>query len=74
MGSYKGDPYEKTELGYFNAMIDGALSGTINYFDTSINFRYQKSERLLGKVLRYLINNHNLSREELILGSKGGFL
>jgi hypothetical protein len=38
MGTYKGDIDVKTDLGYFNALIDGALGGAINYFDTSINF------------------------------------
>ena len=51
MGTYKGDISDQTQLGYFNALIDGALSGIINHFDTSVNFRYQRSERLINLVL-----------------------
>lgn len=64
----------ETELSYFNSLCDGAISGAANHFDTAINFRYQKSERLVNQVLKYLIGERFFQREELIIGSKGGFL
>ena len=40
MGTYKGDTDFNTDLEYFNSLVDGLLSGSINYIDTSIHFWY----------------------------------
>ena len=74
LGSYKGDLKKKTDLKIFNSFCDGAMSGGINYFDTSINFRYEKSERVINSVLKYLINEKMFLRNEFMIGTKGGFL
>lgn len=74
LGSYKGDLKKETDLEIFNSFCDGALSGGINYFDTSINFRYEKSERVIGSVLKFLIRDEMFLRGEIMVGSKGGFL
>ncbi len=58
----------------FNSLCDGVLGGFANFLDTGINFRYQKSERIINAFLHYLQESHQLQRNELILGSKGGFL
>ena len=58
----------------FNSLIDGLISGSINMLDTSINFRYQKSERVIRAILNYLIKEKFFQRSEIIIGSKGGFV
>ena len=35
----------------FNAIIDSVNSGGVNLLDTAINYRYMKSERVLGAAL-----------------------
>lgn len=58
----------------FNAICDSILSGTINLIDTSDNFRFCKSERVVGSALRYLTQEKLLQREEVIIATKGGFV
>ena len=47
MGTYLGNPDEKTDRGYTAAMIRGGASG-INVIDAAINYRFQRSERSIG--------------------------
>ncbi len=49
------------------------MSGGVNVIDTAINYRYQKSERVVGAVLRYLLEK-GYSREELFISSKVGYI
>lgn len=49
-------------------------SGCVNFIDTSINFRYQKSERVVGAALAYLREYKQISRDELFISTKGGFI
>lgn len=46
----------------------------MNFIDTSINFRYQKSERVIGAALAYLREYKKFSRDELFISTKGGFI
>lgn len=58
----------------FNAIIDSVLSGGVNVIDTALNYRYMKSERATAAALRYLFQDQKLSREELFVCSKAGFV
>ena len=58
----------------FNTICDALISGTINMVDTASNFRYRKSERVVGAAVRYLMKEKYFQREEMVLGSKGGFI
>ncbi|MCK7516337.1 MAG: aldo/keto reductase [Ignavibacteriales bacterium] len=49
------------------------ISG-INVIDTSSNYSDGGSEILVGKVLNKLISDNQLSRDEIIVVSKGGYL
>lgn len=73
VGTYVGSPDEEDDLKMFNALIDSVLSGGINVLDTAINYRYMRSERVLGAALNYLINEKKYEREELFISSKIGF-
>ena len=58
----------------FNSVTESVLSGGINVIDNSINFRYQKSERITSLALSYLSSTHSIPRNELFLITKGGLL
>ena len=57
----------------FNGLVESIQSGGVNVIDTAINYRYQKSERVVGAVLRYLLEK-GYSREELFICSKVGYI
>ena len=47
LGTYLGDPDDRTDVAYRDAVI-AAVRGGINCLDTAINYRYQRSERSIG--------------------------
>ena len=50
MGTYLGNPDEKTDRGYTAAMVE-AVQGGLNVIDAAINYRFQRSERSIGRGL-----------------------
>ncbi|OGI00701.1 MAG: hypothetical protein A2Y25_11540 [Candidatus Melainabacteria bacterium GWF2_37_15] len=51
-----------------------ALVSGINLIDTSANYTNGNSELLVGEVLRGLINSQKLSRESVVIVTKGGYI
>jgi aryl-alcohol dehydrogenase-like predicted oxidoreductase len=45
-----------------------------NVIDSAVNYRRQRSERSIGAALRALIAAGTVSREEVVLATKGGFI
>ena len=72
MGTYLGQPDQKTDEAYTTAAVAAAESG-INVFDSAINYRFQRSERSIGRALEQLAAR-GFSREEIVLCTKGGYL
>src|SRR5216684_2068605 len=72
IGTYLGQPDAKTDESYTAALVAAAESG-INVIDTAINYRFQRSERSIGAAIQQLAAK-GISREELILCTKGGYL
>lgn len=72
-GSYLGDPDDDTDAAYRSAFRKAILGG-VNVLDTAINYRCQRSERILGRVIAELIEEKKIRRDEMILSTKGGFL
>jgi len=69
-GGYRIDisvPEHRTALQY-------AMESGINLIDTSANYADGGSERLIGTVLSQLIESGGLSRKQLVIVSKGGYL
>jgi aryl-alcohol dehydrogenase-like predicted oxidoreductase len=67
LGTYLGNPDEATDRAYADAARAAFASG-INFFDTAINYRNQKSERALGDALQ------DAPRDEFVICTKAGFL
>ena len=67
IGTYLGAPDEAADHSYVAALLAGAENG-INFFDTAINYRRQRSERCVGAALK------RLQRDEMVVCTKAGFL
>lgn len=72
IGTYLGQPEEKTDAAYTAAVVAAVESG-INVVDSAINYRFQRSERSIGAALQQLATK-GFSREEIVLCTKGGYL
>ncbi len=72
IGTYLGQPDEKTDASYA-AAVAAAVRGGINVLDTAINYRFQRSERAIAAALQQLFAE-GFSRDELIVCTKGGYL
>jgi aryl-alcohol dehydrogenase-like predicted oxidoreductase len=73
IGTYLGEPDEATDAAY-EAAIRTALIGGINFVDTAVNYRLQRSERVIGKVISDLVASGQLRREEVVVATKGGYI
>jgi aryl-alcohol dehydrogenase-like predicted oxidoreductase len=73
IGTYLGNPDEATDARYTNAIVRAVQLG-INVIDTAANYRFQRSERSIGRALKTLANEHGITRDELVICTKGGYL
>ena len=73
LGTYLGDADERTDGLYADA-VETAVTSGCNLIDTAINYRCQRSERVIGEMLERLIAQDAITREELIICTKGGYL
>ena len=67
VGTYLGELDQRTSQGY-REVIKTALQRGINVVDTAIVYRYMKSERDIGEVLR------EVPRDKVIVSTKGGYV
>jgi aryl-alcohol dehydrogenase-like predicted oxidoreductase len=58
---------------HFDAMVH-AVTGGVNLIDTSTNYSDGGSEQLVGQVLEHLMSKGRLTREEVVVVSKVGYL
>jgi aryl-alcohol dehydrogenase-like predicted oxidoreductase len=72
IGTYLGQPDDKTDEGYTAAVVAAVESG-INVIDAAINYRFQRSERSIGAAIKQLAKK-GMSREEFVICTKGGYL
>jgi aryl-alcohol dehydrogenase-like predicted oxidoreductase len=73
LGTYLGDPTPQTDTLY-DAAIRQALVHGCNVLDAAINYRHQRSERVIGQVLTALVHEKVLQREEIVVATKGGYV
>lgn len=72
LGTYLGGVTDEEDELYFQSIKKSILLG-INFIDTAINYRCQRSEKIIGKVLKAL-EEEKIYRNQIVLSTKGGFL
>lgn len=73
IGTYLGEPDVKTDDLVTNAVKQSILSG-VNVVDTAINYRSQKAERSVGKAISELIQEGKITRDQIFVSSKNGYV
>lgn len=73
LGTYLGHHDEQTDQLY-QAAIRCALELGCNVIDTAANYRFQRSERVIGEAIAQLITEGRIAREEIVIATKGGYL
>ena len=73
IGTYLGHPDEATDKKYTDAVVRAVQLGA-NVIDSAANYRFQRSERSIGEALQTLANEHGITRDELVICTKGGYL
>src|ERR1700730_15588464 len=69
MGTYLGEGDAAVDAAYAET-LRAELAGAINWIDTAVNYRYQRSERVIGEVLEELTTAKKIAREEVIIATK----
>ncbi|MGH9359033.1 MAG: aldo/keto reductase [Terriglobia bacterium] len=73
LGTYLGEADSDYDTRYQDAAAR-AIDRGINVIDSAVNYRHQRSERSVGQAIALLIKQGRLSRDELFVSTKGGFL
>jgi len=73
IGTYLGNPDTETDNLVEDAIKKSILGG-INVIDSAINYRAQKAERSVGNAISQLIDNNDISREEIFVSTKNGYV
>lgn len=73
IGTYLGDDTEADDVAYVEAVRE-ALGSGVNVVDTAINYRCQRSERAIGRALQAAFLAGAVSRDELFVCTKGGYI
>ncbi|MGM0604398.1 MAG: aldo/keto reductase [Halobacteriota archaeon] len=69
IGTYLGEPTDAADDRYREAITTGLANG-VNVVDTAINYRCQRSERVVGEA----IAESEIDRESIVVTTKGGFV
>jgi len=73
LGTYLGEADDATDVQY-EAAIRCAVERGCNVLDSAINYRHQRSERVIGHVLSSLAHKGLITRSEVFIATKGGYL
>jgi aryl-alcohol dehydrogenase-like predicted oxidoreductase len=73
LGTYLGESDDETDALYMEALGQALASG-LNVIDSAINYRCQRSERTVGRALRDGLAGGSISRDEVVLCTKGGYV
>ncbi len=75
IGTFNKEPYkEENYLFHYIEGIKQAVRSGINLIDTASNYRYGESEKEIGIALQELFASDEITRENIIVCSKGGFI
>jgi aryl-alcohol dehydrogenase-like predicted oxidoreductase len=69
LGTYLGDATDAVDDAYYET-VRAALDAGCNVVDTAVNYRHQRSERVVGRALR----ESGVDRDAVFLATKGGFV
>jgi len=72
IGTYLGEADEETDRRYTDAVVRAVELGA-NVIDTAANYRFQRSERSIGRAFSEL-SQSGFTREEIVVCTKGGYL
>lgn len=73
LGTYLGEPSASFDALYHDT-VKQAVSAGINVIDTAVNYRHQRSERVIGQALAEAFAQGVARRDEIVVATKGGFL
>ena len=73
LGTYLGDATDEVDL-QMEESVYYTVSKGINVVDSAINYRGQRSERAIGISLRKLFAAGTVSREDIFVSTKAGFI
>jgi aryl-alcohol dehydrogenase-like predicted oxidoreductase len=73
VGTYLGECDDADDDAY-RASVAHAVASGINLIDTAINYRCQRSERAVGAAIRQALADGAISRESLVVCTKGGYV
>src|SRR5262249_287827 len=73
LGTYLGGLDESVDDAY-TAAVAAAVCGGINFLDSAINYRHQRSERSIRAALARLFASGEFQRDEIVVCTKAGFL
>ncbi|HEV8405654.1 MAG TPA: aldo/keto reductase [Nitrososphaera sp.] len=74
MGTYLGQLTQEDDMAVENAVYQSVKSGAVNVVDTAINYRSMKSEKSIGKALLKLVREGDISRDQVFLSTKNGYV
>ena len=69
-----GDPDHHTDFKMYDSIKQSVLSGAVNHIDTAPNYRYMKSERVVGKAVTTLHSKYDIQRDNLFITTKAGYV
>jgi len=73
IGTYLGESDDNDDRRYEEA-LRAAITAGVNVIDAAINYRCQRSERVVGRVLAALASDRVGRRDEIIVCTKGGYI
>ena len=69
LGTYLGEATDAADERYHDAVVEALESG-VNVVDTAVNYRNQRSERVVGDA----VDSADVDREAVMVATKGGFV
>ena len=73
LGTYLGECDDADDARY-EAVARASIERGINILDSAINYRCQRSERVVGRAARAAIAGGLVARDEVVLCTKGGYI
>ncbi len=73
LGTYLGAPNDATDTAY-QVAVERAFALGCNHIDTAVNYRFQRSERAVGRALAEAVERGEVQRDEIVIATKGGFV